>query len=253
MSSVFRNFYIVLPILIVSCVSKNHRPLTVLSYNIHHAEGKDTILDLERIARVINSVSPDMVALQEVDMNTERTGKVNQIEVLAKLTHMNFVFGKSIDLLGGQYGNAILSKLPIKSHETLALPGNEPRSALAAILDLGDKTEIVLISTHLSTSREKRLESIEPIEKIVKNYKDLPLVLAGDLNAVPESNLLFELGKKMKNATVDLKTSPADNPKRQIDYILYATKDQWSVESSRVLDEKIASDHRPVISVLKLN
>ena len=108
MSFIFRLWCLAILMLLAGCTSKNNKPITVLSYNIHHGAGMDTILNLERIARVIKSESPDIVALQEVDINTERTGKVNQIEVLGKLTNMNFAFGKSIDLLGGQYGNAIL-------------------------------------------------------------------------------------------------------------------------------------------------
>ena len=97
------------------------------------------------------------------------------------------------------------AKFPIKSYKTHPLPGNEPRSALAAIIDVGYGNEIVLISTHLATSRKKRLESIEPIEKIVEHYKDLPLVFAGDLNALPESKVLSGLEKIMNNATIGQK------------------------------------------------
>ena len=81
----------------------------VLCYNIHHGEGVDRKLDLERIARVIRSVSPEVVALQEVDRNTQRTGRVDQPAELARLTKMKVVFEKNIDFQGGQYGNALLS------------------------------------------------------------------------------------------------------------------------------------------------
>ena len=253
MSSIFRVCYLVILILLAGCTSKPTKPITVLSYNIHHGAGMDTILDLERIARVINSVSPDIVALQEVDINTERNGNINQMEVLGKLTNMNFVFGKSMDFNDGQYGNGILTKFPVKSHKVHPLPGEEPRSALAAIIKIEEETEIVLISTHLSTQEKNRLESLQPIEDILKDYKQLPLIFAGDLNAVPESQVLSGLSKNLNNATIDQKTTPVDMPMRQIDYIMFTPKDRWSVVSSRVLDEKIASDHRPIMSILKPN
>ncbi|MEX2025646.1 MAG: endonuclease/exonuclease/phosphatase family protein, partial [Pirellulaceae bacterium] len=60
--------------------------LRVLTYNIHHGEGIDGKLDLPRIARVIESVDPDLVALQEVDRRVERTGSVDQPAELARLT-----------------------------------------------------------------------------------------------------------------------------------------------------------------------
>ena len=54
--------------------------IRVLSYNIRHGEGMDGKIDLNRIASTINSVSPDIVSLQEVDDRRERTGGVDQVE-----------------------------------------------------------------------------------------------------------------------------------------------------------------------------
>ena len=73
------------------------RTLRVLSYNIHHGEGVDESLDLERIARVIRSVEPDLVALQEVDKGTERTNRVAQAGELSRLCGMQVVFGRNIE------------------------------------------------------------------------------------------------------------------------------------------------------------
>ncbi len=83
--------------------------IRVLCYNIHHGEGVDKKLDLDRIAKVILSVSPDVVALQEVDRKTKRTNHVDQSSELARLTKMKVVFEKNIDFQGGHYGNAVLS------------------------------------------------------------------------------------------------------------------------------------------------
>jgi endonuclease/exonuclease/phosphatase family metal-dependent hydrolase len=41
--------------------------VTVMSFNIHHGQGTDGVLDLERIARVIRASGADIVGLQEVD------------------------------------------------------------------------------------------------------------------------------------------------------------------------------------------
>ena len=61
------------------------RTLRVLTYNIHHAAGTDGKVDIERIARVIQSAKPDLVALQEVDQATKRSGGVDQLARLAEL------------------------------------------------------------------------------------------------------------------------------------------------------------------------
>ena len=98
------------------------RSLRVLCYNIHHGEGVDGKLDLARIARVIRSVDPTIVALQEVDSRTTRTDRVDQPAELARLTDMKVVFEKNIEFGGGEYGNAVLSKLPITGHRNHLLP-----------------------------------------------------------------------------------------------------------------------------------
>ena len=74
--------------------------------------GVDRKLDVPRIARVIKSVKPDLVALQEVDNKAGRSGRVDQATELARLTGMRPVFGANIPLQGGHSGNAILSRFP---------------------------------------------------------------------------------------------------------------------------------------------
>src|SRR5690606_15119708 len=91
--------------------------LRVLSYNIHHAEGVDRKLDVERIAKIIVAAKPDLVALQEVDQKVTRTRGVDQPAELARLTGMHMAFGGNIRLQGGEYGNAVLSRWPIKAQK----------------------------------------------------------------------------------------------------------------------------------------
>ncbi len=114
----------------------------------------DNVLDIQRIANIINAENPDIVALQEVDIMTIRNEKVHQLQELGRLTKMKFVFGKSMDWDGGEYGNGILTKFDIISHETYPLPG-EPRCALVATLNINDE-EIAFVSTHLDNKREFR-------------------------------------------------------------------------------------------------
>ena len=93
----------------------------------------DGKIDLERIAHIIRTVTPDLVALQEVDKKTRRVDGVDQATVLGKLTGMNSVFGKAIDFSGGEYGNAVLSRFPLQNIKVHLLPytkGNEARAVL---------------------------------------------------------------------------------------------------------------------------
>jgi endonuclease/exonuclease/phosphatase family metal-dependent hydrolase len=232
--------------------SKPHCNLKIMSYNIHDGEGMDGIIDLERIAGIINASAPDVVALQEVDILTRRSGYVNQLEKLAGLCNMHFAFGNAMDYDEGAYGNAILSKHPIIVQTTFSLPG-EPRSALAATLKIRDDFKLVFISLHLDVEFEFRKKSVNPLLEIVNHYDETPLILAGDLNSTPDSEEISTLMNVMENATKHILTFPASTPEKQLDYILFSPKFKWKVGSSMALEEKVASDHRLVLSVLKLN
>ena len=232
--------------------------LRILSYNIHHAEGVDGKLDVPRIAQVILSVEPDLVALQEVDKNTTRTGKVNQDIELANITKMNSVFGSNITFQGGQYGNAILSKFPIIKNKNFLLPNvdsGEQRGLLRSRIQISNKENILFFSTHLDHRRSdtERLASAEAINQIISLDNKSPAILAGDFNDVPESPTLKELGKLwLRTNKKILKTIPASKPSRQIDYIFVQPKERWKIIESQVLDEDIASDHRAIFSIIEL-
>jgi len=227
--------------------------ITVLSYNIHHGAGMDGKIDLERIARVIQSASPDLVSLQEVDRKTQRSGGVDEAQTLADLTGMSFVFGSAMDYQGGKYGNAILSRLPVGASGHHALPG-EPRVIVEVDCTVPKSSaSFTFMATHLDTEAEPRLASIPLIEKLFEGQPDKPALLAGDLNALPDSPTMRALGKTWSSATAgpDLLTFPSGNPNRQIDYVLFRPADRWKVIEARVLDEPISSDHRPIMAVVE--
>src|SRR6185437_13939279 len=124
--------------LMVGCASSGGKPvpMTVMTYNIHHGAGMDKRVDLPRIANLIKQFNPDFVALQEVDVDTNRTGHLNQPAELGKLTGMHPLFGRAMDYDGGQYGVMILSRSPAIDHRIIELPytpggKHEPRVALA--------------------------------------------------------------------------------------------------------------------------
>ena len=232
--------------------------LRILSYNIHHAEGVDGKLDVPRIAQVILSVDPDLVALQEVDKNTIRTGKVNQDIELSRLTKMNCVFGSNITFQGGQYGNAILSKFPIIKNKNFLLPNvdsGEQRGLLQSQIQISNKENVLFFSTHLDHRRSdtERLASAKAINQIISLDNKSPAILAGDFNDVPDSPTLNELGKVwLRTNKKILRTIPASKPSRQIDYIFVQPKERWKIIESQILDEDTASDHRAIFSIIEL-
>lgn len=233
--------------------------LTVLTYNIHIGKGMDGKLDLERIARVIRESKADLVALEEVDVKTRRTGGVDQAAELARLTGMHAHFARAMDHDGGAYGVAILSRHAILEAKTHALggePGSEPRAAAEAHLRLGpDGPRIVFFATHLEHRLEPlRLKQVAVLEKATA-AADAPIViLAGDFNAEPGSAPMRALADRWKDTATEpaALTCPADKPRMRIDYILYRPAKNLKVVESKVIDEPVASDHRPVRAVLSV-
>lgn len=230
----------------------------VLSYNIHHAEGVDGRLDLARIAKVIESVEPDVIALQEVDQNARRTGAVDQPAELARLTGMQVVFGANIELQGGHYGNAVLTRWPIVHSENHLLPNvddGEQRGVLLVDVAPPQQAAVRLLATHLDHRRDERerLASAKMINRLIEKHGEQPAVLAGDLNATPESQTLSELRKAWTPVNeAPLPTIPVARPARQIDFVLYRPAGRWRVIEVRVLEEAVASDHRAIFAVIEL-
>lgn len=231
--------------------------LRVLCYNIHHGEGTDGKVDLPRLAKLIRAADPDLVALQEVDDRTRRTGGIDQTAELARLTGLHGRFGKAIDFQGGGYGQAILSRFPIADAAVHTLPGmpeREQRIAFEARLKI-DGRDVSFVTTHLHHQEpELRERQAAKLNDLFADA-DRPVILAGDLNATPDSKLVATLSGKWTTATAGpaLFTFPAAKPTKQIDYILFRPAGRFRVISATVIDEPVASDHRPVLAVLGRN
>ncbi len=232
--------------------------LRVLSYNIHHAEGTDRKLDVERIAKIIVDAKPDVVALQEVDQKVARTRSVDQPAQLARLTGMHVAFGGNIRLQGGDYGNAILSRWPIKAQKNRALPNvdrGEQRGVLDVSIELPDaRPTLRFLATHFDhrNAEEERIASAKAIAELVGDDAS-PAILAGDLNDVMTSATLKLLQEKWQLANQDeLPTIPVEKPTQQIDFVLVRPAARWRVINVEVLSEAVASDHRAILAELEL-
>ena len=251
---------VVLLLAATSCVSFLARPandqLRILTYNIHHGEGEDGNFDLPRIARVILDARPDLVALQEVDNQTSRSGGIDQAAELGRLTGMHAVFGKAMDYAGGGYGEAILSRYPIEKSRNHILPaseGHEPRAAIEVVVGAGPGgSRVRFIGTHLDHTRDET-DRINQAREILHIFRDddIPMILAGDLNAESDSEPMRILCSEWSDTFADdpHPTFPVEDTGRRIDYVLYQPAGAWRVVRKEVIDERIASDHRPVLVV----
>ena len=222
-----------------------------MSYNIHHGEGMDGIIDIDRIAKIISTENPDLVALQEVDKFCTRSGKRDMAAELGELLGMEHIFGKAMDFQGGEYGLAVLSKLPIKESKLHFLPeGDEPRRALEVTIRVGDYPDpISFISIHNSwTGEEIRVKQVTELLKSL-GERDHPVVLAGDFNARRDHDsmkLLGDAGWKILRSRLE-GMPDSTLSESQIDFFVIRNLPVISVESV-VIDETIASDHRPIFA-----
>lgn len=237
----------------------SERLFRVMTYNIHHANppARKGIIDLDAIAVVLAAQNPDFIALQEVDVNTRRSGGVNEAAILAEKLKMYVYFSKAIDYDGGDYGVAILSKYPMKDEMTYNLPQipgieTEPRVLATAKITLPNGRKLLLGSTHLDSEKDQATRELQiaEIRKIVEHTAN-PFVLGGDLNTTPESHVITLLDEFMlRSCTASCSfTFPVVTPNRIIDYIAVTRNKGVTVNSHTVVQQHTASDHLPVLAV----
>lgn len=229
----------------------------VVSYNIRHGQGMDGKLDLERTSNVLKDLTPDFVGLQEVDNGVRRSGSVDQPEYLAKRLGMHSAFGKFMDYDGGQYGLAILSKHPILSSEIIELPlGNEPRVALATLVQIPNGEKLTVVNLHFDWVKDDRFRySQATVLKEHLNRLQTPYLLVGDFNDQTGSRTLELLERDSVGAIKPPQnrfTFPSQNANIEIDFIFGSPKDRWEFLETRVVQETLASDHRPVRAIFRL-
>ena len=245
-----------------SVIAAESATLRVLCYNIHYGQGTDGQYDLQRLADVINKAKPDLVALQEVDVGVKRSGRVHQARQLGKLTGMAVRYGPTQHYQGGLYGNAVMTRLPILDVEIHPLPYTEstpqrvtyPRGAIAVTVRGPGEKPLRFISTHFQHNLpEDRLAEAKAINKLFID-QEVPTILAGDMNAIPDSDPIRELLEHWSNAIDDkaTPTAPSTKPSSRIDYIFYQPEAMFRLTRTEVIEESVASDHRPVLAVFEL-
>jgi endonuclease/exonuclease/phosphatase family metal-dependent hydrolase len=262
-----KRIFLLICILLFNAVSGFSKPdstirVKVMSYNIHHANppAKPGVIDLDAISDVIRTQNPDVVALQEVDVNTGRSGKVNQAEAIARKLNMEYFFAKAIDHDGGEYGVAILSKYNITDPKFYKLPtdsvtGGEHRVLATVKLVLPGGKIIGFANTHLDAQKDhkNRLLQIKQINRIL-NQADRPFVIAGDLNAAPGTEVIEIFDQAFKRSCRPCEpTFPVLEPQDVIDFIGFTRNSNIQAVNHQVIMEHYASDHLPVTAVLTVD
>lgn len=265
MKSTFQHLISLVVLLCLVSYSQSAEVIKVMSYNIHIATPPSkpdfSHKDLPAIADVINREQPSLVALQEVDKYTERSGKSSdQAKDLAELTGMHYHFAAASQKSDGEQGQAILSKYPIIEAESYKLPvlessDGETRSLAVVVVEV-EGVKVAFMSVHLDhRSNADRKFQIEQMLEHTKRFEEYPIVFGGDFN-MKSDNENFSLVKTQFAMVTDHHplTFPQINPRVAIDFILLNKRgvELFDVERYYTVDEQYASDHLPLVIELKL-
>lgn len=227
------------------------KKLVVMTYNI---EGHASLLrndHIEEIAETIVRHKPDLVAINEAHRGTWQARFGDHLEQLHRLTKLNTAFGRSYRFLGGEFGNAVLTRGNVVRTEVHELPGTgEPRTLLETVVQIDGGT-IELYVTHLAAwaqvNRSARRQQLQCVHDHVLASAH-PFILAGDINAPPDAPEVAEfLRTNVVKGVLAAPTPTHRVMEQQLDHILVDRG--WVVQSARVLDDG-PSDHRPVIAEL---
>jgi endonuclease/exonuclease/phosphatase family metal-dependent hydrolase len=239
----------------------------VLTYNVHRWLGTDRQIAPGRIAEVIASCEPDIVALQEVRVGRSRTGAVDQAAAVAASLGMELHFQPTIRVFGEQFGIAILtrhrsrcvrsSRLPSLS----AGPSIEKRSALWVSVEIFGR-ELQIVNAHLSLRSRERLYQAEALigsDWIGHPECGDPAVLLGDFNAPPHSRSYRLFASRLRDAQLShangepQATFHTRAPVLRLDHVFVTpTVEVVTAAPVRTPLARIASDHFPLLAELRV-
>jgi endonuclease/exonuclease/phosphatase family metal-dependent hydrolase len=198
--------------------------LRVMSYNVKFGGGRidfffdchgdrvlmnedEVIQNLERVIKIINTVDPDVLLLEEVDVNSKRSAYVDQLQWILEHTHLNYAaygsqwradFVPSDGLGPVDSGTAILSRWPLRNAKRYALALREDQNAivqyfylqrniLEASIDVGDESvSVIAIHAEAYSQDGTKRKHIEAFEQHVDEAAGKGMTIAGgDLNTLP--------------------------------------------------------------------
>lgn len=256
---------VILPVVLMttrttSTVTPAPRVLRIVEWNVRQAVTDDGQLDPEGVARALQaSGSPDVVVLAEVARGWPMSGDLDLATWLSRRLGLDFVWGGAADQ---QFGNVVLSRLPIVDSSVTALPvagDSQGRSLLRAELALGDGENLTILGTHLQHRNDpsSRSARMEEIQMILDQWEGAPrTVLVGDLNPrqgdppaypsrVPrdfdEIRAILDAGF---TTAQNLERCDTPTSKRNCSDFIFVTPDLH--ETTFEVGPSSVSDHRPV-------
>ena len=231
--------------------------LKIMSFNIQHCLNFVTRnIDYDIMADAIKKCGADIIGLQEVRDESDAEEYEAQAKIIAEKLGFYYYFAEAIRFEGkNPYGNALISRYPIISAETILIPDPEvkgydgyyeTRCLLKATVEVGDGLQVLV--SHFGLNPD---EHENAVKTIVSNISSEHCILMGDFNVQPDNPVLHPIMEKLYDTANSFSSSklsfPSDVPTVKIDYI-FVSKDL--VVSEADIPEVIASDHRPHIATI---
>ena len=237
--------------------------LKIMTYNVCSGRNfnNEKVINICDAGKVIQKYSPDIVGLNEIwGLNINDELLTNQAQTLAEMLGYYFYFAKAIDFdRGGPYGNALLSRFPILSADTISIDDPpihdenvyyETRCILKAQLDISGGLDVYV--SHYGLANREKLNAVKKTVELIKSDTN-SLIFMGDLNMQPDDEKLkplFEIMQDTANVSNDgLLSFPSDAPNCKIDYI-FTSKDMHIVSAQ--VPAETTSDHRPYLAEIEL-
>ena len=234
--------------------------IKVMSYNTQHCLNYVTQeIDYDIIADTIKNCGADIIGLQEMRNESEADGYDHQAKILAeKLGFSYYYFAEAIRFEGvNPYGNALISRYPLKSVETVIIPDPDPRGydgyyetrcLLKATIDVGG--ELCVIVSHFGLNPD---EHESAVKTVLANAEKNACVVMGDFNMHPDDPILRPIEESLYDTAEKFPEEklsyPSDDPIEKIDYI-FTTPDLKVIDAD--IPAIVSSDHRPHLATIEM-
>lgn len=229
--------------------------MKIMTFNIQHGlDYKNQIINLKLFSDFIKSTGVDICGLNEVRGEGPDAEYTDQTAAIGDDLGFYHYFGEAVKIGGvNPYGNAIVSGYPFKSAETVPIPNprddkyHEARCVIKAIFEIDGK-DICILVCHMGLTDCELKNAVDTVCNILDEI-DLPIVLMGDFNAIPDNEIIRPLLDRLndtdeKSVSLNNFTFASYEPHKKIDYILY--RDLKCTKTTTL--KEIVSDHFPIIS-----
>ncbi len=223
-----------------------------LSWNIHGFVGVDGQRDPDRVDRIINEISPDIAAFQEVECRGDETSRSKTADGLREAVGDHGHYAWSIITPDRHYGQMLASRHPIQSGKIhdITLDDHEPRRVIEAVIQSGKNSRVRVLATHLGLKIRERRHQIAILRRLITSDRSLPLIVMGDFNNWLMERRKTGLAGVMADRT-GLRTFPSRFPLLPLDRIW--SRPAGMISQARTYPEyRQASDHLPLTAEIQI-